>query len=245
MTITAIPRLQYFAFRGRALAARVSLFNSLGKDGWVDERVSLPRFKKAQPFPLPASPADRTKAEYVTNNLPQIVLPGGLKVTQSHAIARYATKLAYAPSPDTHTATQEGDKRPSHYVCLYPDDPVSGLLVDEAVAVIDQILLLTPKDEDPATRAKNREAFHCTGFLRVGMELLEGRLSDSGGPFLLGSELSLADLYIRAPLADLFDLQQFEGVPPAFYDEFPRLQACAAAVSEHPLLKAYHQHYKS
>jgi hypothetical protein len=42
-----VPRLHYFAFRGRALACRVALFNSLGKDGWKDERVSLPRFKKA------------------------------------------------------------------------------------------------------------------------------------------------------------------------------------------------------
>jgi hypothetical protein len=41
------PTLIYFAFRGRAFASRVALFNSLGKDGWKDQRVSLPRFKKA------------------------------------------------------------------------------------------------------------------------------------------------------------------------------------------------------
>ena len=111
--------------------------------------------------------------------------------------------------------------------------------------VIDQILLLTPKDEDAATRARNRDAFHKTGFLRIGMELLEGRIAQSGGPFLLGKELTLADLYMRAPLADLFDLKQFEGVPDGFYGEFPNLQACAAAVLEHPLLKVYHEHYKS
>lgn len=227
-----LPRLQYFAFRGRALAARVALFNSLGKDGWIDERVSLPRFKKAQPFPMPVTPADRTKCEYVTNNLPQLNLPGGLKVSQSHAIARYAAKLA---PPDA----------PLHYVPLYPSDPGDSLLVDEAVAVVDQILLLTPKDEDPATRARNREAFHTSGFLRVGMELLEGRLHDSGGPFLLGDQLSIADLYVRAPLADLFDLKQFEGVPESFYAEFPRVQRCAEAVLAHPLLKAYHEHYKN
>ena len=41
------PTLLYFAFRGRAFASRVALFNALGKDGWKDQRVSLPRFKKA------------------------------------------------------------------------------------------------------------------------------------------------------------------------------------------------------
>jgi glutathione S-transferase len=234
--MSQLPRLQYFSFRGRALAARVALFNALGESGWVDERISLPRFKKAKAtFPLPLQSANRTHSEYITNNLPQLNLPCGLKVSQSHAIARYAAKLT--PS--------EPNTLSHHYVPLYPTDPEKALLVDEAIAIIDQILLLTPKDEDPATRARNREAFHTSGFLRVGMELLEGRLADSGGPFLLGEEVSLADLYIRAPLGDLFDLKQFEGIPEEFYAEFPRVQACAVAVLEHPLLKAYHEHYKS
>jgi glutathione S-transferase len=136
--------------------------------------------------------------------------------------------------------------KPNHYIPnLYPTDPQKALLVDEAIAVIDQILLLTPKDEDPATKAKNREAFHTSGFLRIGMELLEGRLQDSGGPFLLGEEVSIADLYVRAPLGDLFDLKQFEDIPDSFYDEFPNVQTCATAVLTHPLLKAYHENYKS
>merc|ERR1711865_1024206 len=119
-------------------------------------------------------------------------------------------------------------------------DPGDALLVDEAVAVIDQILLLTPKDADPEVKAKNRETYYKSGFLRVGMELLEGRLTSSkkrsSGPFLLGDQLTIADLYIRAPLGDLFDYDQFDGVPTEFYDEFPNVQACAAAVPNHPLL---------
>ena len=59
-----------------------------------------------------------------------------------------------------------------------------------------------------------------------GMELLEGRIAASGGPFLLGKQLSLADLYIRAPLCDLFELGQFDGVPATFFDEFPRYFVC-------------------
>ena len=96
------PKLHYFAFRGRALACRVALFNSLGREGeregkretllvpaspgscltrraagWEDQRVSLPRFKKA---PKPAQNPDRLNAEYITNNLPQLDLPCGSKV---------------------------------------------------------------------------------------------------------------------------------------------------------------------
>ena len=228
--MTSPPTLLYFAFRGRALACRVALFNSLGKDGWKDERVSLPRFKKT---PKPPQNPDRVDAEYVTNNLPQLNLPCGTKVSQSHAIARYAARM-------------EPNEAPAHYLPdLYPSDAKGALLVDEAVAVVDQILLLTPKDEDAAVRAKNRDVFQQSGFLRVGMELLEGRLRQSGGPYLLGAQLTIADLYVRAPLCDLFDLKQFEGVDDDFLDQFPRVRACGTAVLEHPLLRAYHEHYKS
>eukprot|EP00927_Polykrikos_kofoidii_P079917 TRINITY_DN76762_c0_g1_i1.p1 TRINITY_DN76762_c0_g1~~TRINITY_DN76762_c0_g1_i1.p1 ORF type:complete len:285 (-),score=35.58 TRINITY_DN76762_c0_g1_i1:190-999(-) len=228
---SALPKLHYFAFRGRALACRVALFNSLGTAGWIDQRVSLPRFKKAPKLP---QNSDRVNAEYVTNNLPQLDLPCGLKISQSHAIARFAAKL--------HDPTN----LPQHFVeDLYPKDPKSAILVDEAIAVIDQILLLSPKDSDAATRAKQREEYQCSGFLRVGMELLEGRIAQSGGPFILGTHLSLADLFVRAPLCDLFELKQFDGVGPEFYEAFPRVRACGAAVLEHPLLQAYHQHYKN
>jgi glutathione S-transferase len=236
MAATALPTLTYFQFRGRAFASRVALFNALGKNGWTDARVSLPRFKQyKQRAQMLETPSDRISAEYITDNLPQLNLPCGLKVSQSHAIARYAGQLA----PPARAL-------PEHFVRdLYPRDAQQALLVDEAVAVVDQILLLTPKDEDGDTRSKNREAYHTSGFLRVAMELLEGRLEASGGPFLLGHDISIADLYIRAPLGDLFDLGQFDGIPRSFYDSFARVKQCAEAVPEHALLKAYHEQYKS
>ncbi|KAJ1475498.1 hypothetical protein T484DRAFT_1968027 [Baffinella frigidus] len=230
--MSAAPKLIYFGFRGRALASRVALFNALGKDGWVDERVSLPRFKKeAKQEQNP----ERLDAPYITNNLPQLNLPCGTKFSQSHAIARYAARLP--PAPEAAAASH-------HTPDLYPSGK-SSLIVDEAIAVVDQILLLTPKDSDEATRQAAREAYQRSGFLRVGMELLEGRLKQSSGPFLLGSQLSIADLYVRAPLCDLFELKHFDGVTDDFVAQFPRVQECGLAVLEHPLLKAYHENYKN
>jgi len=230
------PKLHYFAFRGRALASRVALFNSLGKDGWIDQRVSLPRFKRDPNVKQPMQNPDRLiKNEYITNNLPQLDLPCGTRVSQSHAIARYAAKLQ-----------PKATNLPPHFLSnLYPSDKVEAMIVDEAIAIVDQILLLTPKDVDAETRKLRRDEYQDTGFLRVGMEVLEGRLAVSGGPFLLGDQLTIADLYLRAPLCDLFDLGQFEGVDSNFYNAFPRIKACGDAVLEHPLLKAYHETYKN
>jgi len=236
--MASLPTLHYFAFRGRALACRVALFNALGPTGWIDTRVSLPKFKQE---PKPARNPDRLTngTTYVTNNLPQLNLPDGTKVTQSHAIARYAAKLSSVGSSTTFPEYHVKD--------LYPTDPQRALLVDEAISVVDQILLLTPKDPDVEVRAKRRREYHESGFLRVGMELLEGRLriSAKDGPFILGDQLTIADLYVRAPLADLFDLKQFDGIPDSFYSDFPHVKKCAASVLDHPLLKAYHTHYKN
>jgi glutathione S-transferase len=271
------PTLHYFAFRGRAFASRVALFNALGKDGWIDQRVSLPRFQKqqqhqqqqqqqhsnqSQTTPLPPPPL----TDYVTKTLPQLDLPaaffndgrskssntaaaGVTKLTQSHAIARYAAKLL----PPTHTTNNTHNHNNTtttntHFVPqLYPTDPYDALLVDEAIAIVEQILLLTPKDADPTVKAQNRKQYYQSGYLRIGMEVLERRLHDTaaGGPFLLGPHMTIGDLYLRAPLGDLFEYQQFDGIPASFYHDFPQIQHCAAAVLEHPLVKKYHQHYKN
>lgn len=227
-----VPTLHYFRFPGRALAARVALFNALGTEGWNDERHSLPRFKKDQQQQLHKD--DGEKGIFVTNNLPQLNLPCGLKVTQSHAIARYAGKL-----------DGQGANAPFHVRGLYPQSAKDALLVDEAVAIVDQILLLTPKDDDKDTRLRKREIYRQTGFLRKGLEILEGRIAESGGPFLLGEQLTVADLYVRSPLCDVFETGQFEGVAAEYLNEFPCVQRCGSAVLEHPLVQAYKKAYKT
>jgi len=270
MAAAAKPTLHYFAFRGRAFASRVALFNALGKDGWIDQRVSLPRFQKQQQQQQQQHQQQQQNSnqsqtpppltDYVTKTLPQLDLPAAFfnntaaaaaatdvtKVTQSHAIARYAAKLR----PPTHTTNNNTTTTTTntHFVPqLYPTDPAAALLVDEAIAIVEQILLLTPKDADPIVKAQNRTQYYQSGYLRIGMDILERRLhaTAASGPFLLGPQVTIGDLYLRAPLGDLFDYQQFEGIPASFYHEFPHIQQCAAAVLEHPLVQQYHQHYKN
>ena len=78
------------------------------------------------------------------------------------------------------------------------------MLVDEMIAIVDQILLLSPKDADKELRKQRREEYRESGFLKVGMNLLEERLTgvDKSGPFLLGKQITLGDLYLYKPLYD-------------------------------------------
>jgi len=265
-----LPRLRYFQFPGRAYAARIALYNALGKDGWVDERLTQGAFKKLKSQALEdrslSYGAVSTSTQLATNNLPQLILAAGsefsnsssedLVITQSHAIARWAGRL-----------NQQGDSAgdDARYR-LYPDDSdlLSALLVDETMALVDSMVAFAPKDEDKEVRLQKRIAYsHSeTGLLRLGFAHLESRLaaanggssnggaaSASSGAFLLGlglDKLSVADLYLKKPLTDMIADGQFEAVEKDYVQKhFPRVFDHAQMVAEHPLVKDYGQHYKN
>lgn len=230
-----LPRLRYFMFPGRCYAARIAMFNALGKDGWVDERIGQGAFKKLKQQAL----EDRTNqklpmdAALLTDNMPQLILPNGSTHCQSHAIARWA-------------ARQTGGK-----FNLYPlDDADSCLLVDETMALVDSVVGLAPKDVDAETRLAKRKAYIApgTGPLHVAMSILESRLAQSGGPFLLGGgeeHLTIADLYVKKPLTDMILDKQFEGVGPSWLQQFPLLMKHTAAIADHSLVVEYLTKYKN
>lgn len=241
MSSPSLPILRYFMFPGRCYAARVAMFNAFGKEGWVDERLSQSKFRKMK---LHAAEARSAKQEPVlaNNNLPQLLLPaeagaGTLTITQSHAIARWAAR------------------QPGGEYVLYPETTssalVDALLVDEAMALVDGVIGLAPKDADKATRLEKRSAYasaeeETAGPLFLALRQLENRLQTSGGPFLLGEDLNIADLYVKKPLVDMILDKQFEGVAPDYVAQhFPLLARHTEDVQSHPLLQEYLKHYKS
>ena len=231
----AQPTFLYFGFAGRALAARVALFNVFGKSGWKDERLRPSQFKK-----LKEQSAEHwtkgTAAPMISENLPQLTLPDGTQVTQSTAIARWAA-----------LQTPAAGNTPAHYVPhLYPRHPDEAIIVDETMAIVDQIIAFTPKDSDKEALKAKRIEYSTRGFMNVGMRIIESRIARSGGPLLLGDRLTLADLYIKCPLSDLILDGLFDYVEPSFLQEhFPLIHANHASVKAHPLLQAYYGQYKS
>lgn len=231
MAASTLPRLRYFMFPGRCYAARVALFNSLGKDGWIDERLGQTQFRKLKEQAAAQRKEQKTPV-LITDNLPQLILPDGkTQVTQSHAIARWAAR----------------QQQSSNLHMLYPDQDLnSALLVDEAMSMVDSMVGFAPKDTDKETRLAKRKAYSGEGgFLNIGFSILESRLRDSGGPFLLGTQLSIGDLYLKKPLTDMILDKQFEGVAPEYLEQFPLVRAHTEAVAAHPLIQEYLRHYKN
>ena len=210
------------------------MFNAFGKEGWVDERLGQGAFKRLKEQAKGERLEGKLESHAVlTNNLPQLLLPNGKVYCQSHAIARWAARQ------------NEGSSKCN----LYPaDDLEKCLLVDEVMALVDSTIALAPKDEDKELRLKNRKdyAAAATGPLHIALSVFERKIQRSeGGPFFLGSDLSLADLYLKKPLVDMILDKQFEGVEPAYLKQFPLLLEHTKAVEKHDLVKEYLKHYRN
>ena len=124
---------------------------------------------------IPGEEFGKRKAagELPLGSLPCLTLPNGRMIVESGAIARYAAKRAG----------------------LYPADAEKQLLCDEAVEICSSVMSKTPYDKDPEEKKKNREAF-AEGLLKKFFGLLNQRIGESDGPFILGSEFCMADIAV-------------------------------------------------
>jgi len=153
--------------------------------------------------------------------MPTLRLDNGKVFSQSRAIARYACKLGGEAAP------------------LYPSDPEAALAVDEALDMADELLGKCPQDKDDEKKKELREAYSRDAMPKYFSLWAKG-LADSGGPFFLGEQLTLADLYI-AGSTNMITSGNFDHVPAEWVDSYPSLVAHAAAVGAHPLVVKYGQ----
>jgi glutathione S-transferase len=145
--------------------------------------------------------------------MPVLTLQSGAVVAQSGAHMRFAAKKAG----------------------LYPrDDDERALLIDECLATTDEMMGKTPQNPDAAVKQTLREAFVASpNGLPKYLGFFERKLAASGGPFLLGSDLTLADIDLLAALVGI-ESGSWDFVPPSVLPA--PLTAHMAAVRAHPLV---------
>jgi len=123
---------------------------------------------------------------------------------------------------------------------LYPEDPEKRIQIDEAIEIIYECQRC-PGGKDEEEKKAAREAFGA-GPLKVGLKLFTQKLSASEGPFILGSQLTLADLWVYFVI-NMIKVGQMDYVDPKVLDEFPKVMESFKSICDSDVLKKYKEAY--
>eukprot|EP00931_Biecheleriopsis_adriatica_P015642 TRINITY_DN11835_c0_g1_i1.p1 TRINITY_DN11835_c0_g1~~TRINITY_DN11835_c0_g1_i1.p1 ORF type:complete len:251 (-),score=51.37 TRINITY_DN11835_c0_g1_i1:23-730(-) len=150
--------------------------------------------------------------------IPLLQVPSGKVYGQSLAISRFASKLGSSG--------------------LYPSDPMEALQVDIVMDACQDCAALVPKDPDPKILKEKREEY-AKGKLAAMFEEINKIIEVSGGPFVLGSKPTIADLVLTYLVIDAIIAGDWDHIPKECLDQWPLLLQTRLAILESSLVKSY------
>ena len=180
---TSAHELVYFDFPGRAEAVRIT-FSAAGIP-LKDTRLDSATFG-----------ASKKEGKYPTG-LP-ILKIDGKEYLQSMAILRYAGTIAREAGGDASK--------------LYPAQAVKALAIDEALDIVQDTISKCPHHADNDIKKKLREEY-AEGKCKVYCQQLSNLAEKSGGPFLTGVDMTIADLQCVFLV--------YDGIASGSWDYFP------------------------
>jgi len=145
--------------------------------------------------------------------------PTEKKLAQSLAILEFVGKLGNSP--------------------LYPSDPWKAARVVEILCALEDLsteLGPSMREQDPEKKKALRVAL-ANGAFPNFLSNLEKNLCE--GPFVLGSELSIADIKL-AGYAKFIGSGTLDHIPKEITDKYEKLQKLKKAVYEHPKIAEYY-----
>jgi glutathione S-transferase len=160
---------------------------------------------------------DKAAGKYATG-VPVLRTPNGKEYTQSIAIARFTARLGSSG--------------------LYPTDPEAALAVDEIMDVCQDAFSKLPQDKDQDVVKAKREEY-AAGKLKAFMDILAKRLDESGGPFLTGPQLTIADLVAKYFVTEPLKKGEFPHIAQEYVEQWPTLLKFDSAVENHAIVTAY------
>ena len=161
---------------------------------------------------LPRNPLIRTPRSALTR---LVFLFPGKDFTQSLAALRYAGKKSN----------------------LYPKDDLEALAVDEVLDIVQDILTKAPQDPDETAKLAKRAEYAATGKMHSLVSLLNKRAGQDPSPWMVGTDMTVADLCVYFGLMKMIRDGDFDGVPTNYVDSWPALLAVETAVPSHPTFK--------
>lgn len=198
-------KLTYFDQPARGEPIRLAF--ALGGIKYEDERLSQDEFFARKPsLPL--------------GQLPILAVNDDLIITQSHAITRFAGRLAN----------------------IYPEDPILAMRVDEVADTCEELAkILTStmslSDEDKVSARK--EAFAAGGKGDAILKRLE-ELIGSNSKYIFGDEITIAELWVYTFLL-LLQSGTMVGIDPSHFtpETIPNCFKIHNAITSEPRLEAY------
>ncbi len=104
---------------------------------------------------------------------------------------------------------------------MYPSDPLEGLVVDEAMDSLNEMLSKCPQDKDVEEKKKNRHEFQL-GFMTTCSKLIESRIQKYGGGKGFVSSPSVADLVLLG-IVNGVESGFFDYIDPKFFEAYPAI----------------------
>ena len=205
-----MPKLKLTYFDAPGRAESVRIALALADLPFEDRRLKFPEFA-----------ALKAEGVFPLGSVPVLEVDG-LTLTQTGAMLRYVARLG---APD-----------------LYPADALKALIVDSALDTFNDTLsnaLLPSMYERDVDRKLALRAEFAAGPLVKACAYVEGLIARSGGPFLLGATLSIADIVVALQIRQV-QSGNLDGLGPEALEPYPRLVALAEACFAEPRVAAYH-----
>lgn len=203
-----MPKLKLTYFDTRGRAEPIRLALRIGGVAFEDHRLPFPEFMRL-----------RQEGALPLNQVPLLDVDGEV-LTQTAAMLRFAARLGGGE--------------------LLPSDPVAAMRVDSALDSLNDTfshaLMPSMFERDPDRKLEMRKTFADGAMTRV-FRYLEGLLERSGGPFIAGAALSIADLVIALQVEQI-RRGGLDGITLDHLAPYPRLQALADATLADPRVVA-------
>lgn len=204
-----MPVLQLTYFDAPGRAESIRVALHMGGLAFTDNRLKFPQFVEA-----------RARGDLPLGSVPMLEVDG-VPVVQTAAILRYVARI--------------GD------TSLYPSDPWAALLVDSALDTLNDTLshAMLPSlfERDPAKKLAMRAELAAGPMTRV-LTYVEGLIARSGGPFVAGATLSIADIVVALQVRQI-QSGHLDGLDGALLEPYPRILALTDAYGKDPRVLAY------
>jgi len=204
-----MPSIKLTYFDSPGRAEPLRIALFLSKISFEDQRIEFPEFV-----------ALKTQGAFPLGSVPVLDVDGIL-FTQTAAMLRYVARLG---SDD-----------------LYPTDPLAAFRVDSVLDSFNDTLsnaLMPSFFERDMTKKLEMRAALIEGPLRLVLSYAEKAVELSGGPFVAGSQLTIADLVVAQQLVAI-QKGVLDGISAEVLVPYPRLRALVDAYLTHPGVVSY------